>query len=348
MVSLLCPPDTSDSGQPNPPGSPPPTGNDPRKAYRPRVDYLIQYIASDRSYNDHEEVFHTEAGEEPDSSTPHKFGETKFAIEVFRRIKVSNSRKFTGLEKRPTLLRINSHYLAHALETVVDDPTSSATLQKDPIEIEEPYQLIFYCIEKLRCYQEDHPNEVDLDITVDHINLLLDFITKTLGVELSEEKQLNSQEQPLVTWKWLWTIFPPGRTICTSDSQQRAYVITSISGGNLPSIIRRGSTTGLVRRNCYNIDCWALEFTGRHYERVKKRIRIDRFSGVKMMTLLLAYPLDLLGVEDKSLTLKQLSERGKRVYEVHKASPCHFEYNGRTRDLQSREVRTPKSHAIQA
>lgn len=316
-------------------------GGDPGKVYSDEVSYKIDYLSKNHMHGG-DEVFETMDGEEPKPANlarGYHYSMTLPAIEVHRKFEASQPYKYTSLRKLPTVLRINSHYLINALETILGDPQGLSTFQDRDhrFETEEPYKIIVNHLDELRNYRSNHPDEEDLGITVCHIELLLEFIRKAIGAELEAEAHYNSQEVPLVTWDWLWTAFKDDETVYTSSSVPRAYILNSITGGYLSG--SKSTADGFPwYSDGYTVSCWALKFNGLHYIRKSKTFRIPRFMGPRELATLPVYPARFVKTTGEGSLHKKLVERGRKVYELHKASPSHREYNGLTFDRQAREV----------
>jgi hypothetical protein len=267
-------------------------------------------------------------------------------LTILQEVLIQDPKNFTGMTNRPVKMKINSPYLRHVLESL--GPISSDSTIEGPVEISEPYPTVIHHLDQLHQYEQNHLHKDDLDITLRHIDTLLRFIDTSMGKDLRAEALLKEEKPPLVTYKWLWTIFEEN-TMVYSASKEQAYVLESITGGGLTSsqipkpAAWSNSPFDLEEDNIfqssefYVVIAYNLVIKDAHCFRQKEKFTIRRFTGTISIASLPVFPLQRAADVGKEL-YQSLIERGIKTQRIFQKVPCHKEYDGWSLGYQARKV----------
>jgi len=129
----------------------------------------------------------------------------------------------------PTHIVINSAHLANAIRTIVKYYPSES-LTDNVLIFSEPYPLLYHHFSDLENYATLHPQHDDMEVRVEHINLLVGFLRKSVLPEWNAEKALHNEPVPKCTFSNLWMIFKPGDDVITNEtnSSPRGMVIGTV------------------------------------------------------------------------------------------------------------------------
>lgn len=150
------------------------------------------------------------------------------------------------------------------------------------------------------------------DITTKHLQLFYPIISKEVlpYIERMEDLTRNG----VITFDYLWTIFPPGTKIFTNiDAQDRIFVAVSGSLGY--------DDCG---ERSFQIQCQYMDSDGTKFERKASTQNIREFKGVKEITKLEVFPAHLH--PDPKGLLEKLHKRGQRFEELNGFH--HMSYSG--------------------
>ncbi|OTB00723.1 hypothetical protein M426DRAFT_26325 [Hypoxylon sp. CI-4A] len=146
-------------------------------------------------------------------------------------------KKIAEVEK--TYMTIGSIHLINTLRAVVGYyPT--VRLVGDSISITAPYTVLVHHWPALASYKDNQPNTHDEEYaltTAKHIDVLLNFLEKTLGNQIREEENRHSRSIPSATFERLDLIYKPGDVVYAKENHKwTAFIITSFLTDHIPSI----------------------------------------------------------------------------------------------------------------
>ncbi|KAI1657575.1 P-loop containing nucleoside triphosphate hydrolase protein [Daldinia decipiens] len=223
-----------------------------------------------------------------------------------------------------TSMVINSIHLINALRAVVEYYPDTSLLG-DTVTINAPYHMLVHHQAALARYKINQPETHDDEYvltTAKHIDILLDFLEKTLGTQIHEEEKRHNSKIPLATFDNLWLILKPGDIVYAKyDRQWTSFIISSITGG--PSV-NEGSIP-------YVVHCWNIAYTSEKFCRTMHEFDIDPFNGEEIIKNLSVIPAYFFRGENGNATPEEAMAKqvilGKRVWELSKG-PNHMFYNG--------------------
>ncbi|KAI1642074.1 P-loop containing nucleoside triphosphate hydrolase protein [Daldinia loculata] len=223
-----------------------------------------------------------------------------------------------------TSMVINSIHLINALRAVVEYYPDTSLLG-DTVTINAPYHMLAHHQVALARYKINQPETHDDEYvltTAKHIDVLLDFLEKTLGTQIHEEEKRHNSKVPLATFDNLWLILKPGDIVYAKyDRQWTPFIISSIARG--PSV-NEGSTP-------YTVQCWNITYTSERFCRTMHSFDIDPFNGEEVIKNLPVIPARFFQGENGNATPEEAMAKqvllGKRVWELSKG-PNHMFYNG--------------------
>ena len=119
------------------------------------------------------------------------------------------------------------------------------------------------------------------------------------------ERDLQKREQS-VTFEMLWTIFPPGKIIYSTNQFKRPqfYMVDQADKG----VSKQYDTPG--PKDYWTLRCWYYDWDGSKFVRMAARCRFKRFEKSMPITKLPAYPIDY--VKDCEGVEKSLIDRGRK------------------------------------
>nr|XP_023907899.1 uncharacterized protein LOC112019614 [Quercus suber]POF16364.1 atpase family aaa domain-containing protein 3b [Quercus suber] len=252
----------------------------------------------DRKYTEQGQVYYAETIEEdiPDQIN----WWSKFALCLVRHTVQGNP----SLVQKVSL-QINSQHLKDILkDTIKDFP--GVSFETKEITIDAPYRVLFHYRHELEAVGDDLDDDSE---AAQHLSLLLNFLAEEFKEAIEEIDNLN--DQGLINYEYLWTIFRPGTTIFGPvHGQSRAFELKSYEYNFDPP--------GLYIESEY------VDFDGAAMgARTTKRL-LPAFSGTKRICDLPAYPLEWHpDAEDKT---KQLIARGRRFESL--ACMGFYHYSG--------------------
>ncbi|KAI1758918.1 P-loop containing nucleoside triphosphate hydrolase protein [Hypoxylon sp. FL1150] len=231
--------------------------------------------------------------------------------------------KIAKVEK--TSLVINSVHLINALKAVVGYYPGTSFLG-DSVKIQAPYQVLIHHREQLARYKVSQPTVHDAEYaftTARHIDVLLDFLEKTLGDQIREEEERYNSAVPSATFAKLWMILKPGEVIYAKhDSRWTPFVISRVHDGSSRS--EEGPTS-------YTIDCWNITYTSERFSRTMQSFVIDPFTGAEAITSLSVVPARFFRGDKSDTSPEAIRKKhiklGRSVWELAKG-PSYMSYDG--------------------
>lgn len=176
--------------------------------------------------------------------------------------------------------------------------------QGPPTTIRSPFEPLVHNWDNLQKLAAEEVSDEDGSQARNDLKLLMDTILDGSGDEdLDSYFKLReaTREQGSVTYKNLWTLFPPGTFVYGKPFQGQSEVfLVQDTNGVWP--------TG-TREN-WSIACWAYDWNSTKFCRSPYNIAFEPFEGQKSIVSLPYYPL-CFHKEEKELR-SELITRGKR------------------------------------
>ncbi|KAL8948419.1 MAG: hypothetical protein Q9222_005397 [Ikaeria aurantiellina] len=175
------------------------------------------------------------------------------------------------------------------------------------------------------------------------LKLLLEEVQSTPGLETYfSDIRAAQEESQIVSFDWLWTIFPPGEVVYSTTAflgRPQAFIVKNCS-----EITRKEPRTG---NRFWDLDCWTYDWDGTSFDRVPVVLTFEYFRGTKPISQLPCYPLrfhktssdnSVLPSGLNGLSMREyLIKRGKRYLSQEESSD--------TQSLPGRS-QTPESTAV--
>ncbi|KAI1209772.1 P-loop containing nucleoside triphosphate hydrolase protein [Annulohypoxylon truncatum] len=224
-----------------------------------------------------------------------------------------------------TCMVINSIHLINALKAVVGYYPSVSFLG-ETVTINAPYYVLVHHREALarhKVKQRKVHGEEYASTTAKHIDILLNFLEKTLGDRIREEEKRHNCDIPLATFDNLGFIFEPGEVIyAKKDYKWTPFVLASFGEGYTNS---QGATTP------HHIVCWNISYSAERLCRTMHSFSLDPFTGEEAISNLSVIParffrgengdMDPMEVEEKQIEL------GKMVWKLSQG-PSYMSHDG--------------------
>jgi hypothetical protein len=124
-----------------------------------------------------------------------------------------------------------------------------------------------------------------------------------------------------IPFSHLWHLFWPGQEIVTKQANRQVYRVLQVSGGRR-SVVPRGRRSGRSTVSDLVIDCFYLDYDGKHVRPVPRSYAIRPYVGELSVTALDVFPLQYLDKTAKS----NIIQRGRKFVDIAKVS--HRRYKG--------------------
>lgn len=150
----------------------------------------------------------------------------------------------------------------------------------------------------------------DLEITVEHLSIMLDFLDNDLYRGVNSKLERLQQNGKLITYQLLWTQFPyESFAVAMHETSQepRAFKVKTWNYHN--------TSDGPV----FSLSGTVISWNGKNFSRLWIDVDLPQFKGMRNVTSLNAWPLDHRQREE-------LTERGRRYKEL--AGVRFMEYTG--------------------
>ena len=202
---------------------------------------------------------------------------------------------------------IQSPLLRKVLDRTFEGYDGISTKLKE-LRFMPPLHEFYYRWHQLERLIKDEADEM----TTKHLQLFFPVISKEVRPYIESMEDLT--RNGVITYDYLWTIFPPGTKIYTSiDGQDRIFV--AVTGSQ--AYDDHGN-------NCFQIQCQYIDCDGSKFVRKTSTQNIREFKGVKEITKLEVFPAHLH--QDPENLLKKLRRRGERFEKLNGFH--HMSYSG--------------------
>ncbi|KAI0178526.1 P-loop containing nucleoside triphosphate hydrolase protein [Hypoxylon sp. FL1284] len=231
--------------------------------------------------------------------------------------------KITQVEK--TSMVIRSIHLVNALKAVVGY-YPGASFVDDVVSINAPYVVLYHHREELAHYKDSQPAAHDAEYamtTARHIDVVLDFLDKTLGDQIRKEELRHKNPIPTATFDKLWLIMKPGEVVYAKhDYGWTPFII---------SRVRHDSPGKDDRPGSYIVDCWNITYSAERFSRTMQTFDVESFTGEEAITNLSVIPARFFrgekGDMDPEEARKKQIELGRAAWALAKG-PRFMSYEG--------------------
>lgn len=157
-------------------------------------------------------------------------------------------------------------------------------------------------------------------MTAKHIDVLLDYLERTLGNAIREEEQRNSLTTgPKSIFKNLWMLFKPGDVVYAKlEGRYSPFIVCRCSDGSA-EMIQDGKS------HPYKLDVWNLTVSSNRIRRCMYTFDILPFSGEDAIDNMPVIPARFF--KDNAKVIRKHIELGKYTWELAKG-PTYLSYNG--------------------
>jgi hypothetical protein len=179
------------------------------------------------------------------------------------------------------------------------------------VKLWEPYSVLVHHMDALKDYKSNHPVCHSSEFTEecnDHIDVLLDFLDKTVGDRLRLERARHQKSPPTATYENLWMLFKPGQDV---------YIKARVNMPAIPMTV--GQVSGAT------IEGWGVVCHDREFRPQHRHATLQYFDGEKEIASLEVYPKEF---HDKPGYEQELQKRGQRYWEF--CNPAYRQYHGTT------------------
>ncbi|KAF7558082.1 hypothetical protein G7046_g5869 [Stylonectria norvegica] len=224
---------------------------------------------------------------------------------------------------RPAMV-IHSEHLINALKAVVSY-YPYINLEGKAVTIHSPYRVLYHHRRELAHYRDNQPDAHDDEYTAttaNHISVLLSFLEKNLGKQITQEEERHQLPTPMATFEYFWLLLKPGEVIYAKRYDiWTPYVISSI----------RIDQHAYSAYDQYKINCWLLESNGTKVNRYMYSFSVSPWLGEQAIGTLPVvpakfWPEDLAA--QGGLTMRENNiAQGKLYWELLKR-PTYMEYDG--------------------
>ncbi|KAL8393630.1 hypothetical protein RB595_003388 [Gaeumannomyces hyphopodioides] len=253
---------------------------------------------------------------------------------------------FSNIMQRPsvtpalvtTKLIIQSAPFVDALKSsLLYDPGHE--LDSEKLEIPEPFALVAHHLDKLKDKKQelDKLNEsllssvspLDQDRRAETceaaraLDIVLTFMARTLEDRMAKERELHAHDMPLCTFRMLWMLFVPGKTVYVKAGAQ---VFASV----LESVVMRGAgrLSGQSHQlGPYVFKLWYLDYDGNSQSvaRHATSARISPFMAEREILSLSVVPCDIWDKMDGGKLRAKLEALGKKWFGLLPGQYGHYE-----------------------
>ncbi|KAK2023511.1 ATPase [Colletotrichum zoysiae] len=218
-----------------------------------------------------------------------------------------------------TYMTIHSEYLINALRAVVAY-YPNVNLLADKVTVEAPYRVIVHHREALKRYRYHQPGNHSSEyarLTAEHVDVLLEFIERTVGESIRKEQDRHQRSVPVATFDNYWMALKPGEVAYVKKNDLwEAHVLSGVS--------QHVATDG--RSRDLHVVSWFLEFNHNRIVRTMDQTFIRSWNGEQVIHSLGLIPARLFPDDPDAMMEKQV-RLGKFYWELLQR-PTYMEYDG--------------------
>lgn len=164
------------------------------------------------------------------------------------------------------------------------------------------------------------------EATIQDLGVLLNYFNRIWTNNFAPE--YKKFESGYTSYSHLWQLFRPGDTVYARvGGKLTAYVFSTGLERSETEKMRGGS-------HWWTANCWALRYNGRRIVRSASTFTIYSFLGYREILSLPVFPAIYKDRLDGGRTRAQLTELGKKYYQIVRESPAHKRYEGLCWDLE--------------
>lgn len=226
---------------------------------------------------------------------------------IRQRLKRDTNRKYQLFETRA---EFRDPHIQQALQIMMKH-SGSHNLACLPIIFMKPYNELFHIRDELQVYQSSalRSNEERESLAV-----LSDFIDEQHEDAIKDYNQLIPNG--LITFKRLWTLFPPQCVLISDlDGLERAYRVSKIT-----------KREPINKPKFWEISCWGWGYNDGYFGRFETELQVLEFKGAIRILELDAFPLHCLAKKDQQTLQEKLIRGGKKWAGL--VNMCHKYYDG--------------------
>ena len=227
----------------------------------------------------------------------------------------------------PDRIQINSPRLKTLLrQRFGDDETMLSGPAAKPLILLRPFKMFFYHEKSITNFLEGAEK---MNYSEDSINELL-VLASMMESTLRPCKESLETVADTAAFSDLWYIFSPGSPVYVQNSEfaQKVWRVVQRTGGRryLKRPDHIPASAFKYQTSPFTIDCYFVDFNGRHFVPVYGRFEILPYHGVRTLASLSTFPLRIAlknGVADREV----LISRGKE-FVSYTRSVAHRYYDG--------------------
>ncbi|KAI0106616.1 hypothetical protein F4814DRAFT_451830 [Daldinia grandis] len=220
-----------------------------------------------------------------------------------------------------TYMVINSIHLINALRAMVEYYPDTSLL-RDTVTINAPYHMLAHHRAALVRYKINQPEAHDGEYvltTAKHIDVLLGFLEKTLGIQINEEDKRHNSKVPLATFDNLWLMLKPGDIVYAKHDRQWPRSLFPVSPPAHPSTKAALHILSTAEM---------LPYTSGRFRRTIHAFDIGPFNREEVIKPLPTIPAHFFQCENGNATPQEVIAKqlliGKRVWKLSKGLDYMF------------------------
>ena len=225
-------------------------------------------------------------------------------------------------------IRIYSAAIITALRAVVDY-YPSIVLASDPITIDAPYAVLVHYEKELTEYKEAFKSsllpssgeECENKDTVEHLELLQNFVREQVGESVDQERKLHQRDRPVATFNMLWLLLRPG-----TDIFYDTYSLGSLNGYVIERVDFQIQDSSI---SSYVVTLWNMAANYRCIGGWSRKVELTEFSGEKEIAALDIFPCQYMTKERHGTTYEerrsQLVQRGTMYFQLRRKRCMWFD-----------------------
>ncbi|KAI1138283.1 P-loop containing nucleoside triphosphate hydrolase protein [Hypoxylon sp. FL0543] len=231
--------------------------------------------------------------------------------------------KIAKVEK--TYMVINSIHLINALRAVVGY-YPWVPLHGDSVTIAAPYYILIHHRSALARYKVSQPethNEEYAFTTARHIDVLLNFLDKTLGDRIRDEEARYNSNTPSYTFLNLGLLYKPGDVVYAKQGYKRTpFIVSSFEEGI------HNNDGGVT---IAHVKCWNISYDIDRFSRTMQVFNLSSFAGEEAISNLPIIPARFFKGDNGDMTPDEVKDKqialGKMAWELSKGQ-SYMAYDG--------------------